>query len=83
MLVKIEERFVLLLAAIHFNFFFLGVRKMGHEIGGRGELKFQFLRVGGFWGKRGKIIKNSKVGNLEKIKFSGNLVGNLSLKVKQ
>ena len=40
---------LLLLFSIHFNFFyFWGVRKVGREIGGRGELKFQLLRVGGF-----------------------------------
>ena len=36
------------------------------------------------WGEEGKkLLKNLEVENLKKIKFNGNLVGNLLLKVKQ
>jgi len=49
-----------------------------------GEIEILIFKAWWDLGEEGKkLLKNLEVGNLKKIKFSGNLVENLSLKVKQ
>ena len=56
------------------------MRGSGIENLKKGELK---IWTKAWWEEGKKLLKNLEVGNLKKIKFSGNLVGNLPLKVIQ